>query len=69
MPTNNDPITPDNIYIHLGYIREDVAEIKKRLERNYITKQEFEPIKRLVYGVVALIGAGIVGLFLRTVIS
>ena len=69
MPTNNEQITPDNIYIHLGYIREDVAEIKKRLERNYITKQEFEPIKRLVYGVVALIGAGIVGLFLRTVIS
>lgn len=66
MPTD-ELITKENIYTHIQYIRADVRDIKVTLAKNYITKQEFEPIKRLVYGVVALIGAGIVGLALRVV--
>ena len=35
------------------YIRKDVDEIKDKLERMYVTHEEFEPIKKVVYGMVA----------------
>jgi len=58
-------ITQDNMHIHLGYMRKDISEIKTKLCRNYVTKEEFLPIKRFVYGIVGLMGVGIVGLFVK----
>lgn len=37
------------------HIRGEVTEIKKKLDEDYVTKTEFDPIKRLVYGVVSVI--------------
>lgn len=41
-------------------IEKDVDEIKTKLDENYITKSEFEPVKRVVYGLVALILSAVV---------
>lgn len=44
----------------LKYVREDVAEIKRTLQENYVTKDQFQPVKRIAYGIVTLVGAVLV---------
>lgn len=41
-------------------IKSDVNEIKQNMAHNYVTVEAFEPIKRLVYGLVSLILTGFV---------
>ncbi len=41
----------------IHYIQADVAEIKRLQQVNYVTKEEFYPIKRVVYGLVGIMGA------------
>ena len=48
----------------LEYLTREVAKLTKVVETKFITREEFEPVKRLVYGVVGLIlTIAIVGLF------
>lgn len=46
----------------IRYIKKSVDELKTEVEGKYVTSIEFEPIKRLVYGVVGLILVSIVTL-------
>lgn len=62
--TNNDLI----IY-KIDELKEQFIGLEVKLESNFITKTEFEPIKKLVYGVVALILMGVVGGILALVIK
>ncbi len=41
----------------IGYIRDDIAEIKKALQENYVTKDQFAPVKRIAYGIVSVVTA------------
>ncbi len=41
----------------IHYIQTDVAEIKRLQQVNYVTKEEFYPIKKVVYGLVGIMGA------------
>ncbi len=50
-------------------IKTDVGEIKRKLEIDYVTKQEYDPIKRVVYGMVGLMLTGMVGALLALVIE
>lgn len=45
----------------------EVKDIKEQLTGGYVRKEEFEPIKRLVYGMVSLILIGFVGALLTLV--
>lgn len=45
----------------IGYIKRDVQEIKQKLEANYVTKDEFAPIKNIVYGMVVLVLTSFMG--------
>jgi len=49
-------------------IDKNVTEIKKKMEDDYVTKSEFEPIKRIVYGVVTLMLGAIITALIATVI-
>jgi len=55
--------------VDISYIKDEMKEIKELLMKNYITRQEFEPVKKIVYGMVVLIlaavGTAIVSLVLR----
>lgn len=54
----------DNIAViknDLQYIKRDLSDIKGKLENDYVTREEFAPIKNLVYGVVSLILVAFVG--------
>ena len=45
----------------MEYIKSDIAEIKRKLDDKYVTKEEFETVKMIVYGLVSLILIGFVG--------
>lgn len=50
-------------------IRGDVKDIKTKLELDYVTKDQFEPIKRLVYGLVGLILTAVVVAILSLILK
>ena len=52
----------------IAYIRDDVKEIKATLNSNYITRDQFEPVKKIVYGLVGLILVAVVGALLALVV-
>jgi len=45
----------------IKYIKDDIQSIKSQLNEVYVRKDEFEPIKRVVYGLVGIILATVVG--------
>lgn len=45
----------------IAYIRDDLADIKKALQDNYVTKDQFAPVKRIAYGAVSLLSLIVVG--------
>lgn len=45
----------DVVLTKLDYVQRDVSEIKQKLEKDYVTQDEFEPIKKIVYGMVSVI--------------
>jgi hypothetical protein len=57
--------------VTLEYIRRDIEEIKediKDLKDDFITRAEFEPVKKLVYGIVALVLTGVISAVLGLVL-
>lgn len=55
------------ILTKISYIENDVRELKEMMSSGYVTKQEFEPVKRIVYGLVSLILAGWLGAILALI--
>ncbi len=62
-----EPVTLQDMKTHLFYIRRDINEIKERMDDHYVTKEEFAPIKRLVYTVSAAMIVGVIGMFFSMV--
>lgn len=54
--------------VDLGYIREELKEIKLRLDSKFVTKEIFDPVKQIVYGQVVLILVAVVGGLLTLVL-
>jgi hypothetical protein len=76
MPDAVDKIIEDNEHMSEGgvitsikYIQRDIAKINEKLDDTYVTKDQFEPVRNIVYGLVALILIGVVGALLALVIS
>lgn len=44
----------------LKYIKESVDAMSQRLDKNYVTLDQFAPVKSIVYGMVGLILSSIV---------
>lgn len=53
----------------LVYIKSDLQEIKQSVTHGYVTKDEFEPVRRIVYGLVSIILIAVVGAVVSLVIS
>lgn len=58
----------ESIETDIKYIRRDLDKIIEKLDRNYVTKAEFAPVQKIVYGMVALILTGVVVALLALVI-
>lgn len=39
----------------LDHIKADITDIKRTLENKYVTQDQFDPIKRIVYGLVSIV--------------
>lgn len=59
----------ETIDVKIEYIKQDIHEIKNKLDKNYVTQNEFEPVKRVVYGLVTLILVAVVGALVGLVIQ
>lgn len=50
-------------------VRETVLKIEGKLEKDYVTREEFNPIKNIVHLIEVLIITGVVGALLALVIK
>jgi hypothetical protein len=64
--TNTENI--DVIATKIDYIQRDVADIKAKLEADYVTQDEFEPIKKIVYGMVGVVLLAVIGALIALVV-
>lgn len=53
----------------LSYIKEKLNAVDEKVSKNYVSKEEFEPIKNVVYGLVSLILVAVVGALVALVVS
>lgn len=53
----------------LTYIKEKMNTIDTKVSNNYVSKEEFEPVKKIVYGVVGLILVAVVGALVALVVG
>lgn len=51
------------------YIKEKLKIIDAKMDNHYVTKEEFEPIKKIVYGLVSLILVAVVGALVALVVG
>lgn len=56
------------ILTKVGYLEVGFQEIKVLLEKDYVTQDEFEPIRRVVYGMVGLVLLSVLGAIVALVI-
>lgn len=57
------------IQLDIVYIKQSVLDIKKMIGDKYVTRDEFDPIKRIVYGMVSLVLVSFVGAVLALIIN
>ena len=53
----------------LSYVKKTVDQMNRKLEEKYVTQEEFDPIRKLTYGLVALILTTVVGAVLSIAIN
>lgn len=53
----------------IAYIKRDVSFINDKISKNFVTREEFIPIQRLVYGLVGLILLTVLGAVLSIVVK
>jgi hypothetical protein len=57
------------VAVDIKYIKEELAEIKVKLDRKYVTQTEFKPVKSIVYGAVGVILVTVIGALITLVIT
>lgn len=53
----------------IEYIKKSLTKIDTKLEGEYVTKTEFDPVKRIVYGLVAIVLTAVVGALVALVVK
>ena len=59
----------DVIATKIDYIETAVRNIENKLEADYVTQDEFEPIKRIVYGMISVILVAVIGAIVAIVVK
>ena len=57
------------IKIHMDYVKKKVDDIDDKLDTDYVTYKEFQPIKTLVFGFTGLILVAVVGGIMALIIK
>lgn len=53
----------------LTYIKEKLNAVDNKVSSHYVSKEEFEPIRKIVYGMVSLILIAVVGALVALVVG
>lgn len=53
----------------LVYIKEKLNAVDEKVSSHYVSKEEFEPVRKIVYGVVTLILVAVVGALVALVVG
>jgi hypothetical protein len=53
----------------MGYVKAKLDSIDTKVSSHYVSKEEFEPIKKIVYGLVSLILVAVVGAVVSLVLG
>jgi hypothetical protein len=61
--------TRNELLIRIDERLNQVIQTLEKTTKSYITKQEFEPVKQVVYGLVVIVLVGVAGAILRLVIT
>lgn len=67
--SNTNAQNIDVIATKIEYIARDVADIKLKLEDQYVTMDQFEPVKKIVYGMVSVILLAVIGAVVALVVK
>lgn len=52
----------------IEYIKDSIDKIEKKLDNKYVTKDEFAPVKLIVYGLVGMILVAVIGAVIALVV-
>lgn len=58
----------DVIANQIEYIADDIKEIKEKLNKDFVTVDQFNPIQKLVYGMVSLVLMSVFGALVSLVL-
>lgn len=53
----------------MSYVKDKLDSIDNKVSSGYVSKEEFEPIKKIVYGMVSLILTAVVGAVIALVVG
>lgn len=56
------------ILTKVNYIEVEVKDIRAKLEKEYVTQDQFEPIRKVVYGLVSITLLSVVGAVIALVL-
>lgn len=51
----------------ISYMQRDLSEIKGKLDRDYVTVDQFTPVRNIVYGLVATLGLATLGAIFKLI--
>lgn len=66
---NGKAVQIAKLEVHMEVVEKGLDDIKCLLKNKYVTKSEFEPIRRVVFGVVALALTGVFSALLSLIIT
>lgn len=69
MPDNEDRTTLAVIQNDISYIKKQLDTIDTKVGNTYVTKDQFEPVRNLVYGVVTVILVSVIGAVVALVVK
>lgn len=76
MQKSKPQITNDGLEVKIAVIQNDVDylknrvdEIAEKMDEKFVTQTEFDPIRKLVYGLVGLILTAVVGALIAMVVN
>lgn len=55
--------------LNIEYIKEEVTKVVDRVDKDYVTKTEFNPVRNIVYGMVGVILVAVLGALLKFIIK
>lgn len=53
----------------VSYIKKSIDDLTLKVDNNYVTKEEFMPVKSIVYGMVTLILIAVMGALIALVVT